>query len=278
VRRLLDHTSGIKGATEIPGFGRLSRQTLPRDSLLPIIQSFPLEFEPGHALIYNNSAYILLGHIIEKVSGQSYEDYVEEHLFPLAGMDDSAYCSNTEVWTKRAHGYAPGQDGLQRAEYHDHTWPYSAGSLCSTVADLVSWNRALHGGRILSPEAYDMMIIPAPLEDSTPIRYAMGLSHYVGASGRLFRARRRDLRLPNPFPLLPRPGRDRGGALQHQRTARAGGRGRRHRRAPLRRRPAAGGGALGRRPGVAGGPLPGAFTALILHQSGQSQRAERVEG
>jgi CubicO group peptidase (beta-lactamase class C family) len=185
VRRLLDHTSGIKGATEIPGFDRLSRLTLPRDSLLTVIQGIPLEFEPGHALIYNNSAYILLGHIIEKVSGQSYEDYVEEHVFPLAGMDDSSYCSNTEVLTKRAHGYAVGRDGLELAEYHDHTWPYSAGSLCSTVADLVAWNRALHGGAVLPPEAYEMMITPRPLEDGTPVRYAMGLSHYVAPSGRV---------------------------------------------------------------------------------------------
>jgi CubicO group peptidase (beta-lactamase class C family) len=64
---------------------------------------------------------------------------------------------------------------LVRKGYLDHTWPYSAGSLCSSVGDLVKWNQALHGGRILSADAYQAMITPRPLEDGTPTRYAMGL-------------------------------------------------------------------------------------------------------
>jgi len=183
VRRLLDHTSGIKGYTEMPGFGRLVPRALPKDSLVALFEAEPLEFEPGHALIYNNSAYFLLGLIIEEVSGQDYADYLEEHVVPLASMDDTSYCTNNEVWKGRAHGYSPGPDGLERAAYLDHTWPYSAGSLCSTVGDLVSWNRALHGGAVLPPEAYRALITPAPLADGTPTRYAMGITQYQSPSG-----------------------------------------------------------------------------------------------
>lgn len=185
LRRLFDHTSGIKGYTEMSEFGRIASRDLPRDSLVAMFEAEPLEFEPGTALIYNNSAYFLLGLIIEEVSGQSYEDYLEEHVFPRAGMDDTSYCTNDEVWERRAHGYQPVRGELRRASYIDHNWPYSAGSLCSTVEDLLDWNRALHGGEIVSEEAYAALTTPAPLEDGTSIRYAMGLSHHEAPSGRV---------------------------------------------------------------------------------------------
>lgn len=177
VRRLLDHTSGIKGYTEMESFWELSIQDLARDTLVRMIEAEALEFEPGTALIYNNSAYFLLGLIIEEVTGTAYEEVVAERLFEPAGMDGSYYCDELAVRDRRAHGYdAAAPDSLIRARYLDHAWPYSAGSLCSTVDDLVAWNRALHGGRLLSPASYQAMTTPAPLEDGTEIRYAMGLS------------------------------------------------------------------------------------------------------
>jgi CubicO group peptidase (beta-lactamase class C family) len=177
VRRLLDHTSGIKSYTELPIFGELMTRKLPRDTLVHVVEREPFDFEPGTALIYNNSGYFLLGLIIEKVSGEKYEDFVRERLFEPIGMDDSYYCSEAEVRKRRAHGYdAVSPEKLIRARYLDQTWPYAAGSLCSTVADLVRWNEALHGGDVLSAESYEAMTTPAPLEDGTPIRYAMGLS------------------------------------------------------------------------------------------------------
>ena len=176
VRRLLDHTSGIKGYTEMPVFGEFSPLKLPRDSLMRIVEQEPFDFEPGSAQIYNNSAYFLLGLIIEAVSGQSYEDFVAERLFAPTGMADSYYCSEALVREGRAHGYdAVSPEMVIRARYLDHTWPYAAGSLCSTVGDLVRWNQALHGGALLRPGSYRAMTTPSPLEDGTPIRYAMGL-------------------------------------------------------------------------------------------------------
>jgi CubicO group peptidase (beta-lactamase class C family) len=176
LRRLLDHTSGIKGYTEMPVFGELMTLDLPRDSLVRLVEAEPFEFAPGTALIYNNSAYFLLGLVIEAVSEGSYEDFVAERLFAPAGMTRSYYCSETEMRDGRAHGYdAAGPDRLIRARYLDHTWPYAAGSLCSTVGDLARWNRALHGGSLLSASSYQAMTTPAPLEDGTAVRYAMGL-------------------------------------------------------------------------------------------------------
>jgi CubicO group peptidase (beta-lactamase class C family) len=175
LRRLLDHTSGIKGYTEMPVFGDISVRKLPRDSLVTLVEAEPFEFEPGTAQIYNNSAYFLLGLIIEKVTGQKYEEYVADHLFRPVGMTSSYYCSENAVREKRAHGYDASPDGLVRKAYLDHTWPFAAGSLCSTVGDMVAWNQALHGGRVVSDASYRAMTTPRPLVDGTPIRYAMGL-------------------------------------------------------------------------------------------------------
>ncbi|MEQ9397585.1 MAG: serine hydrolase domain-containing protein [Longimicrobiales bacterium] len=175
LRRLLDHTSGIKGYTEMPVLGRIITQDLPRDTLVALFEAEPFEFEPGAALIYNNSAYFLVGLIIEKVSGTSYEDFVARHFFEPLGMTRSSYCDEAAVISRRAHGYDTGPSGLRLKGYLDHQWPYAAGSLCSTVGDLVRWNQALHGGRVLQPESYRAMTTPMPLTDGAPVRYAMGL-------------------------------------------------------------------------------------------------------
>lgn len=186
VRRLLNHTSGIMGYTEMPAFQRMAVLDLPRDSLVALFSAEPFVFEPGEALIYNNSAYFLLGLIIEEVTGGSYEDFVETRLFEPAGMADSRYCHKDELTPRRAKGYQPGSDGLRPADYLDHRWPYAAGSLCSTVRDLVRWNQALHGdgegGTLLSPDSYRELITPGTLADGTPIRYAkgVGITHRDG--------------------------------------------------------------------------------------------------
>jgi D-alanyl-D-alanine carboxypeptidase len=177
LRRLLDHTSGIKGYTEMPGFGPLSIRKLPRDSLVAMFSRAPFDFSPGDALVYNNSAYFLLGLIIEKVSGKPYADFVRENLFARAGMPDSRYCSENAIVKRRAHGYDAGPGGvLVRAAYLDHTWPFAAGSLCSTAGDLIAWTRALHSGRILGPAGYAELTTPGTLNDGTRLRYAKGLA------------------------------------------------------------------------------------------------------
>jgi CubicO group peptidase (beta-lactamase class C family) len=176
LRRLLDHTSGIKGYTEMPEFGALMMRKLPRDSLVAMFAARPFDFEPGEAQIYNNSAFFLLGLVIEKASGQTYEEFVSKNLFERAGMRDSRYCSERAVIKNRANGYDASPNGLLRAAYLDHTWPYAAGSLCSSVQDLIAWNRALHGGKILSVASYREFIAPGTLNDGTRLRYAKGIS------------------------------------------------------------------------------------------------------
>lgn len=177
VRDLLHHTSGLRSYTTMSQFFSFARDGLPRDTVVSLVGREPFDFAPGTAMIYNNSGYFLLGLIVEAVSGTSYEDYVEEHLFGPAGMEDSYYCDQRTVTRHRAHGYAwAGERGFVHKAYLDHTWPYAAGSLCSTAGDLVAWNQALHGGRILPDSLYREMIAPGRLDDGTELRYAMGLA------------------------------------------------------------------------------------------------------
>ena len=184
LRRLLDHTSGIKGLTEMPEFRALAQSSFPRDSAYALIKRYPFEFAPGEAMIYNNSAFWLLGLVVEKASDMSYEDYVEKKIFAPLGMTRSSYCHSEEKIDRRATGHRVQQAGApSRTPANVHTWPYSAGSLCSTAGDMVKWLQALHGGKVLSAKSYAEMTTPSKLNDGTPLRYNMGLGFGTDARG-----------------------------------------------------------------------------------------------
>lgn len=175
VRRLLNHTSGIRGYTEMPAAFPYFVRRVPRDSLLALVAAHPFDFATGDHLIYNNSAYYLAGMILEEASGVSYEEYLEERLLGELEMDRSRYCSETEIQEGKVEGYDADEDGLRHKGFIVHNVPYAAGSLCSTTRDLAKWIAALHGGRVLSEESYRQITEPATLNDGTPTRYALGL-------------------------------------------------------------------------------------------------------
>lgn len=175
LRRLLNHTSGIKGYTEMKEFGDFSKLKRPRTDLVALFAAQPFDFPPGEEQIYNNSAFFLLGLVIEKVTGQPYEQVVQQRLFDRVGMPSSYYCSETAIRKHHAHGYDTDGGRLVLKGYIDHAWPFAAGSLCSNTTDLVAWNRALHGGKVLSPASYAQMTTPGALTDGTPIRYGLGI-------------------------------------------------------------------------------------------------------
>ena len=183
LRHLLNHTSGIKGYTELAEFGEFMVLKKPKQELVKLFSSKPFDFAPGEDLIYNNSAYFLLGLIIEQVSGSSYADFVKARLFDKVGMSDSSYCSERVIQKNKVQGYDTSNGTLVLKGFIDHSWPYSAGSLCSTAHDLVLWNRALHGGKVLTPASYRAMTTPGTLNDGAEIRYAMGVG-VLNTSGR----------------------------------------------------------------------------------------------
>lgn len=176
IYHLLTHTSGIESYTSVDAFEGIALFDLPRDTLLRMMEDLPFDYEPGTALIYNNTGFYILGLIIEEISGQSYETYLDENVFSKAGMTNTYYCDESKVVSKKAYGYSLGKNGLKKAGYIDHQWPYAAGSLCSTVADLVKWNQALHKDqKLLTPKDYATLIEATQLNSGAKARYTKGL-------------------------------------------------------------------------------------------------------
>jgi CubicO group peptidase (beta-lactamase class C family) len=159
LRHLLTHTSGIPSYTGLPGFfDREARLPHTPEELIRLTRDKPLEFEPGAKYAYDNSGYILLGYVVEKASGERYADYVQKHIFGPLGMTASGYDSSEQIMPGRAQGYerAP-SGGLRNAAFLDMSVPYSAGSLYSTVDDLLAWDRALYAATLLKPDSLKAM-------------------------------------------------------------------------------------------------------------------------
>lgn len=150
VHQLLTHTSGIKSYTGMKDFRReVSRDPYKPDDFISYFADEPLDFAPGKRFKYNNSGYFLLGVIIEKVTGQSYAEALNERVFGPLAMNDSGYDTHGEIVPKRATGYDYLLDGYRNSAYLDMSLPYAAGSLYSTVEDLYKWDRALAAGQVL---------------------------------------------------------------------------------------------------------------------------------
>jgi CubicO group peptidase (beta-lactamase class C family) len=176
VERLLNHTSGIKGYTEMEAFGEVIRLDLSHEELIDLFSAEPFEFAPGEKYQYNNSAFYLLGVIIEKVSGQSYEEFLRENIWGPLGMLESYYLDNAPIIKNRAEGYEVEDEKIVNDEFLSMSLPYSAGSLGSSVVDLFKWQTALLENRLVSEESYRKMTTPAVLNDGTETTYGYGLA------------------------------------------------------------------------------------------------------
>lgn len=175
VDRLLTHTSGIKGYTEMAKFWEQSRLDLTHDQMIALFSAEPFEFAPGERYQYNNSAYYLLGLIVEKVSGQSYADFLKQHVFGPLGLTETHYLDESPIVKHRAEGYEVRSGTVMNDDPLSMKLPYAAGSLGSNVLDLMKWQTALVANRLLKPESYARMQTPATLNDGSRTTYGYGL-------------------------------------------------------------------------------------------------------
>lgn len=160
IHNLLTHTSGIPNFTSFPEYTKTMMLPSPAEKTIERFKNKPLEFNPGDKFSYSNSGYILLGYIIEKVSGKSYEEIIDENIFKPLNMNDSGYGKNRPLIKNRAAGYSRGKDGLVNASYIDMSIPHGAGALYSTVEDLYTWDRALYTEKLLSQSSLEKMFTP----------------------------------------------------------------------------------------------------------------------
>jgi CubicO group peptidase (beta-lactamase class C family) len=147
---LLTHTSGVPNFTSFPEYKTQELTDTPVTKTIALVRERPLDFAPGEKMSYSNSGYILLGYVIEKVSGGSYARFIQENIFTPLGMTDSGYDSNSAIISHRAAGYAPSPQGPVNAGYIHMSIPHAAGGLYSTTEDLLRWEQALFGGKVLS--------------------------------------------------------------------------------------------------------------------------------
>ncbi len=154
LKHLLTHSSGIPSYTGLASFGTHdSRLAHSPDELIKLIRDKPLEFEPGAQYAYDNTGYVLLGYIVEKVSGQKYADYLQAHIFGPLGMLNTGYDNSDKIIPKRAAGYSIDTNGWVNASFVDMSTPFAAGALYSTVDDMLLWDQALYGNKVLSPSS-----------------------------------------------------------------------------------------------------------------------------
>ncbi len=176
IENLLTHTSGIVDYTSLAEWLPLWRKDMSVADVIALFKDKPPDFAPGEHWKYSNSGYILLGAIIEKASGETYEDFVQKNIFDPLGMKHSYYGSASRVLPRRIPGYGRDHSGFFNAPYISMTQPYAAGSLLSSVDDLALWNEALLANTLVKKESLDRAWTPFKLNDGTSTGYGYGWS------------------------------------------------------------------------------------------------------
>jgi CubicO group peptidase (beta-lactamase class C family) len=181
LHHLLTHTSGIKDFTKMKALWAVAKKDHSPQELVDFFKKAPVDFNPGEKFKYNNSGYALLGHIIELVSAETYEDFVEQHIFKAISMKNSKYANDKEVIKNRAYGYH------NKGQYTNRMMvslsiPYSSGSLMSTADDLLIWQQAINKNLLVKQSTIDMAFSKYTLNNGESISYGYGW-HLKALSG-----------------------------------------------------------------------------------------------
>ncbi len=160
IKHLLTHTSGIFNYTAFPDFAKTT--VLPTNSpqMIALLRDKPLDFAVGQNYSYSNSGYFLLGTIIEKVSGKTYANFLQENIFTPLGMKNTGYDDPLRIINNRASGYTRQAGQYLNAAYMDMSVPFAAGAMYSTTGDLLLWDQALYTGKLVSQKSLNEMFTP----------------------------------------------------------------------------------------------------------------------
>jgi CubicO group peptidase (beta-lactamase class C family) len=181
VRHLMLHASGLRdwgSVASIAGWPRGSRAHTHGDALAILARQPRLNHEPGAEFSYTNSGYNLMAMLVERATGTSFADFTRREFFVPLGMTHTSWRDDyTRLVRGRAQAYA-----LQRGAWHldmPFEFVHGNGGLLTTVGDLLSWTRALHQGRIGSPDVSAAMLQAGRFNDGRAMEYGGGL--FIGA-------------------------------------------------------------------------------------------------
>jgi CubicO group peptidase (beta-lactamase class C family) len=173
IHHLLTHTSGVKDFTSIKAIMEIANRDLTPTELLEFFAAEPMDFAPGEKFKYNNSGYVILGAIIEAVSGETYEDFVEKHIFKRLNMNDSRYGNEREIIKNRAAGYQ-NKEGLTNKMHISFHIPYASGALMSTVDDMLKWQEGINDNLLLTEETTNKAFATYTSNKGEPLGYGYG--------------------------------------------------------------------------------------------------------
>ena len=168
VRQLVNHTSGLPN-NDLQDFNKGLCVPYTTDELIGTFRSRPLKFKPGTEWAYTNTEYYLLAYIIQVVSGESYAEFLTQQLFRPLGMNATGIAPTLAVIPEMAEGYARNGKSLRHKDYFDRSLEIGAGGIHSTVSDMLRWNEALNGEKLLNRKSLDLMFTP-----SSPGNYGFG--------------------------------------------------------------------------------------------------------
>ncbi len=182
IRHLLMHTSGIQNHVAVPRWldvfrTNLAFETAPaRDELLKMFFKLPLEFQPGESWAYDNTGYYLLGIIVEKASGESYWQFLDERIFKPLGMLATRNTDPQPIIPDRASGYEWKNDHFENRPALLPAIAFSAGSLLSTVGDMAKWDAALYSEKLLKKSSLDQLWTATMINHGavSPFEYGFG--------------------------------------------------------------------------------------------------------
>lgn len=179
VRQLLGHTGGLKDYTDpdVADFFVLAHRAQTREGIVASVADRPLAFPPGTRFDYSNTGYFVLGLLIEKLSGSTYWQFLDQRIFTPLGMDQTRPTDPRAVVTGRAAGYLFRDDALERIPTTEPMAAFSAGGLMSTVVDLAKWEAALATGSLLSEASREAMWTAGTTDDgsgTTDSGYGLG--------------------------------------------------------------------------------------------------------
>jgi CubicO group peptidase (beta-lactamase class C family) len=166
LQRLLTHTSGIHNYTDEPDFMDGVTKPVAPATLLSSIEKFSYDFNPGAKWSYSNSNYVILGDIVEKVSGQNYGNFLQQTFFDPLGMNATGVYHNDAPPADAAIGYSYKNGRYEKSLDWDMSWASGAGSLYSTVEDLYRWNEGLFGHKVLDSESLAAAFTPVVTEEN----------------------------------------------------------------------------------------------------------------
>ncbi|MEH3113111.1 serine hydrolase domain-containing protein [Pedobacter terrae] len=174
IHHLLTHTSGIKDFTKMKSLAGIAQKEMTPKMMVDFFKDEPVDFAPGEHFEYNNSGYVLLGYLIELISGERYADFIQHNIFDQLDMSHSYYANDRQIIKNRAYGYQKKENAYVNKTAINFSIPFASGSLMSTIADLLKWQHALRQNKLLNTSETNKAFSKYKLNNGTLFNYGYG--------------------------------------------------------------------------------------------------------